>query len=543
MAEPARALSEDDVLDHVPVHVVWEITLACDLKCLHCGSRAGQRRPDELSTSECLDVVDQLARLGTREITLIGGEAYLRSDWTEIVRHIRSYGIYCGMQSGARNLTDDRMRAAVDAGLQGIGVSIDGLPETHDHVRGVPGSFDKAMDALHRAKSLGLNTSVNTVIGRQTYPQLPEIMDRIIEAGATHWQIQLMVAMGNAVDHDGLLMQPYQIPEFMDLLARLYCDGLERDLLIMAGNNIGYFGPYERFWRGYHDEYTHWSGCAAGQNVIGLEADGTVKGCPSLATVGFAGGNVRDLTLEDIWKNSEEIHFGRMRSVDDLWGFCRSCYYADVCRGGCTWTTHSLFGRPGNNPYCHHRALELQKLGLRERVVKKRDAPDASFAIGEFALVTEPNPDPDDAKEKMSGEPSSRVAAPPPAAPLNLVQIEIPGDETRSRQEQTSAACESASSREHHREGSANTRPFRVRDDYDPRSRGRIPTQLDLCRGCHCYIYDDEEICPHCGADVAEAAENYEQDEARRNALIKELERAIAETLARSQSTNAEVTS
>ena len=56
---------------------VWEITLACNLKCQHCGSRAGKRRPDELSTEECLDVVDQLARLGTREVTLIGGEAFL----------------------------------------------------------------------------------------------------------------------------------------------------------------------------------------------------------------------------------------------------------------------------------------------------------------------------------------------------------------------------------------------------------------------------------------------------------------------------------
>ena len=126
-----------------------------------------------------------------------------------------------------------------------------------------------------------------------------------------------------------------------------------------------------------------------GQTVLALEADGTVKGCPSLATVGFAGGNVRDLTLEDIWRSSKEIHFGRLRSVEDLWGFCRGCYYADVCRGGCTWTSHSLLGVPGNNPYCHYRATELEKSGLRERVVKIRDAARTSFAMGEFELITE----------------------------------------------------------------------------------------------------------------------------------------------------------
>ncbi len=170
-------------------------------------------------------------------------------------------------------------------------------------------------------------------------------MDTIIELGATHWQIQLTVAMGNAVDNDELLLQPYQLLELMPLLARLYKEGERRGLLMNVGNNIGYYGPYEHLWRGFGDERVHWNGCAAGQTVIALEADGTVKGCPSLATVGFAGGNVRDLSLEDIWRTSEAIHFGRLRSVDDLWGFCRTCYYADVCRGGCTWTSHSLLGK------------------------------------------------------------------------------------------------------------------------------------------------------------------------------------------------------
>ena len=76
-----------------------------------------------------------------------------------------------------------------------------------------------------------------------------------------------------------------------------------------------------------------------------------------LPTIGYAGGNVRELGLEEIWNSSSEIHFGRLRSVDDLWGFCRSCYYADVCRGGCTWTSHSLSGHLGNNPYCHYERL------------------------------------------------------------------------------------------------------------------------------------------------------------------------------------------
>src|SRR5262249_999271 len=122
------------------------------------------------------------------------------------------------------------------------------------------------------------------------------------------------------------------------------------------------------------------------------EADGSVKGCPSLATQGYSGGNVRERPLEEIWNTAPEIHFGRLRSESDLWGFCGTCYYADVCRGGCTWTADSLFGRCGNNPYCHHLALVLASRGLRERVIKKRDAPPLPFAIGEFELVVESIP-------------------------------------------------------------------------------------------------------------------------------------------------------
>src|SRR5258708_32171406 len=149
---PVRYLSSEDVRNFTPVHVVWEITLACDLKCHHCGSRAGHVRNDELSTEEALDLVRQFARLGTREITLIGGEAYLRHDWLQIIREIKSNGMLSTMQSGALHLNDLRLQQAAEAGLGAIGVSIDGLRDLHDRVRGVPGSFDAAFTALRNAR-------------------------------------------------------------------------------------------------------------------------------------------------------------------------------------------------------------------------------------------------------------------------------------------------------------------------------------------------------------------------------------------------------
>jgi Y-X(10)_GDL-associated radical SAM protein len=477
-----RQTTNDEIRRCVPVAVVWELTLTCNLKCQHCGSRAGRPRANELTTAEALDVVDQLARLGAREIGLIGGEAFLRRDWIQIVRRITSYGIRCGIQTGGRQLTNERIRQAADAGLSQIGVSIDGLEVLHDRTRGVPGSFRMAVDALHRAKAAGLEVTVNTSIGRDTLPDLPGILDIIADAGVTVWQTQIAVAMGNAVDNDHNLMQPYQLLELMPLLARLFHEGCKRGVYMDGGNNIGYFGPYERLWRPRGDERDHWGGCGAGQSVIALEADGTVKGCPSLATVGFAGGNVRDTTLEEIWSTRKEIHFARLRSVEDLWGFCRTCYYADVCRAGCTWTSHSLLGRAGNNPYCHYRALELEKRGLRERIAKLHDAPNKPFAIGEFEIILEPIP----GKEaQLSAHYSS------PRTP-HLVQIE--------------PTVPSA-------------------PDFIP--EGRVAPVLDLCRACQQYIYPHEQTCPHCGADVAQAAAAYEADARRRRELMASLSELI----------------
>ena len=71
--------------------------------------------------------------------------------------------------------------------------------------------------------------------------------------------------------------------------------------------------------------------------------------------------------LADIWRATPELAFNRARTVDDLWGFCRTCDFAAECLGGCTFTAHSILGRPGNNPYCHYRARVHAKRGLRER--------------------------------------------------------------------------------------------------------------------------------------------------------------------------------
>lgn len=465
-SSPVRYLSKDDILSHRPVHAVWEITLACDLRCRHCGSRAGRRRPEELTTEECLDVVRQLEDLGTREVTLIGGEAYLRKDWVSIIRAVADAGMLCTLQTGARSLTDQRIEEAADAGLGAVGISIDGLRDLHDGLRGVSGSFDLAVDALKRLRAHDITSSVNTQISAETLPQLRALMETFIALGVKNWQVQLTVAMGRATDNPELLMQPYQILELMPLLAEIYQEAAPRGLLLQIGNNVGYFGPYEGMLRGSGSEFVHWNSCPAGRVGLGIEADGTIKGCPSLPTSTYAGGNIRDLTLKEIWNYADELSFSRIKNRDELWGFCHTCYYAEVCIGGCSWTAHSLLGKRGNNPYCYHRALELAKLGQRERIVRQvKLAPGRSFDYGRFEIV----------RETLSAE------------IISSTEIE------RTEKIRVSASSDTI-------DGSTSNKL----------AKQRLPF-MELCRGCQRHILPETEECPHCGGNVRALADEYEE--------------------------------
>ncbi len=371
-----------------PIYAVWEITLRCDLACRHCGSRAGRSRPDELSTEEALDLVRQMAELGTKEVTLIGGEAYLRDDWTTIARAVRAHGMDCTMTTGGRGLTLERVLAAKEAGIRSVSVSVDGLEETHDSLRGVKGSFRSAFEAMANLKKGGIPFSANSQFGRKSIKDMPEVFDRLVAAGIHSWQTQITVAMGRAVDEPELLLEPYQMLEVLAMLARLKPVADANRVRIWPGNNIGYFGPYETLLRGTLPR-GHMASCGAGRSTLGIEADGSIKGCPSLPTLEYTGGNIRDVSLKDIWERSAPLRFTRDRTVEDLWGHCRDCYYNDTCRAGCSWTTHVLLGRPGNNPFCHHRALELLRKGRRERVIRLEAAPGEPFDHGLFDIVEE----------------------------------------------------------------------------------------------------------------------------------------------------------
>jgi radical SAM protein with 4Fe4S-binding SPASM domain len=267
-------------------------------------------------------------------------------------------------------------------------VSIDGLREAHDRVRALAGSFDAAMVAIRNLRDAGIQVYANTQINRWNVGELEAVFDVLVEQGVRAWLMQITTAMGRAGDETDLLLEPYQVLDVIPRLARLKQRAEALEIRVFPGNNIGYFGPHESVLRATMPDQ-HGGACGAGRLTLGLEANGDVKGCPSLPTADYVGGNVRDHSLREIWEQTAPLRFMRDRTVDDLWGFCRTCYYAEACLAGCNWTTHVLLGKTGNNPYCHHRALELLRQGKRERIVRTQPAEGMPFDYGRFEIVEE----------------------------------------------------------------------------------------------------------------------------------------------------------
>ena len=392
-----RVLRRLDITQEAhPAYVVWELTLKCDQRCTHCGSRAADARSNELTTAEALGVVTQLAAMRTRELALIGGEAYLHEGFLEIIAAIKAAGIRPSMTTGGRNITPALARSMADAGLYSVSVSFDGIGPTHDAIRASVGGFVAATGALDALKAAGIHTGSNTNVNRFNVAELEALYDHLRAHGIEGWQVQLTVPLGRAADRPEMLLQPWELLDLMPRLARLKERALADRIAFVPGNSIGYFGPEETLLRSVHKGgRDHWHGCMAGRFVLGIESDGSVKGCPSLQTSHYVGGHVRERSIQDIWDNTNELSFTRRRTVDDLWGYCRTCEFAEECMGGCSFTAHSLFGRPGNNPYCHFRARALAKQGLRERLVPRDRAPGLPFDNGLFDLVVEPLDAPD----------------------------------------------------------------------------------------------------------------------------------------------------
>lgn len=351
---------------YFPHTCVWELTLACNLHCKHCGSVAGSKRAAELSLDDCLRVAGELVAMGCQHITLIGGEPILFPGWHTLGRRLVDLGAQVNMISNGLVWSAEHVAQAKASGFCAVSFSVDGLEKEHDEVRS-RGSFAAVMRAIDLTVAGGMRAGVNTTVNRLNRHLLPQMRQLFLDHGVFGWQVQLATPSGNMGQHRDLLLPSedllWLVPQLADM-CRLPCPQLE----IFAGHNVGYFGKPESALRAADPALPFWLGCRAGCQIIGIESGGDVKGCLSLPSSvhgerRFVEGNLKHKSLREIWNRPGAFAYNRAFHEDQLVGFCRVCRFRDVCRGGCSWVAWARDGQ-GNQDCFYYQAIKHGRLDL-----------------------------------------------------------------------------------------------------------------------------------------------------------------------------------
>jgi radical SAM protein with 4Fe4S-binding SPASM domain len=374
-----RVLSEQCLADPMklyprasfrPRYVVWELTLRCNLRCAHCGSNAGTTRGRELTPEEALHLSNELGALGTERVTLLGGEPLLREDWEAITASLQRAGVRVNIISNGW-LTSDRdlVRRIRDAGLTTFALSVDGWGKRHDELRRREGSWARILESFAHASAVGgLSTGAVTTVTRLCMDHLEDLYQMLVDHGVRLWQLQVCTPQGRISRNDPLLPTADDLLRLADFILQKKA---ERKLRIDPADSVGYFGRWETdadFRSDMRGNPCFWRGCQAGCQVLGIDANGDIKGCLSLPSSErrFIEGNLREETLEAIWNKPGAFAYNREFRLDLLSGFCAECEYRGLCRAGCVSHAFCTSGDRGQNPNCLHRLSVERGAGTAE---------------------------------------------------------------------------------------------------------------------------------------------------------------------------------
>lgn len=329
---------------YIPISVVWETTLNCNMKCIHCGSSAGNIRRNELTTSEGLKLCNDLNKLGTRLITLMGGEPFLRKDWHIFAHHIRDLGINVTIMSNGLLIDEKIVSELRKIDPYAITISLDGgTANTHNSIRGVNTSFSRCMHSLDLLTEANLPTTIITTLHKRNLKELPIIRDIILNRGIA-WQVQMATPVGRF--QKSLMLSKDEFYSVALFIASMRKNYSVKELPIIGAHNFGYYSQILP-----NLQLLPWIGCQAGITAMGIQSDGGIQGCLSLPDI-FIEGNIREKSIFDIWNDPSSFSYNRNFSKNNLNGDCKNCKYGKRCRGGCLTVSTSLTGKKHSDPYC-----------------------------------------------------------------------------------------------------------------------------------------------------------------------------------------------
>lgn len=358
--EIARRMYDMQTSGYPLSQLFWECTQRCNFACIHCGSDCKvSSKIKDMPFEDFRKVLESIKResdVSKLTVNITGGEPLVRKDLEACGKAIYDMGIAWGIVTNGWLLTEDRLRGLLKAGIHGMTISLDGIGEVHDWMRGKEGAYKRAAEAISLvcrfnaaakeskpclgfsklAPSDAIAFDVVTCVNRRSLEQLNEIKELLVGFGVKHWRLFTIFPVGRATQYPELQMDREEFRRLMQFIKETRKEGL----IDAEYACEGFLGDYEG------DVRNNFFSCQAGITVGSVLADGSISACASIRS-DYTQGNIYDGDdFMDVWKNRFKPYRDRSWMYKDA---CRDCKYFRWCQGGAMHLRDS----DGNLIFCH----------------------------------------------------------------------------------------------------------------------------------------------------------------------------------------------
>jgi radical SAM enzyme (rSAM/lipoprotein system) len=326
-------------------YIFWECTLRCNLNCLHCGSDCKKESSVKDMPFEdfiaAIDDIKDIVQPNTTMIVFTGGEPLLRKDLELCGKQLYDRGFPWGIVSNGLQMNPARLESLLNAGMRAITISLDGLEDSHNWLRGNRNSFKNATKTIDLLSAIpDLKFDVVTCVNGKNFDELTSIKNLLLAYGVKEWRLFTIFPIGRAKQHKELQLSPVQFKQLFDFIS---AERKKDELLINYGCE-GFLGSYEGEVR---DNLFF---CRAGVNVASVLIDGSISACPNLRD-NYIQGNIYTDSFKEVWENRYEKYRNRNWLKT---GECEHCDKFRYCEGS---GLHLRDEKNGELLFCHYNRI------------------------------------------------------------------------------------------------------------------------------------------------------------------------------------------
>ena len=359
--------------------VIWNLIRRCNLACKHCyATSADIDFEGELSTDEVFAVMDDLKAFGVSVLILSGGEPLLRPDIFEISQHAKDMGFYVGLSTNGTLIDASNIEAIEGVGYDYVGVSLDGMRDTHDRFRRKQGAFDESINGIRLCHEAGIKIGLRFTLTQDNAAELPELLQLMRDEDIDKFYLSHLNYAGRGNRNRASDLHHQMTREAMDLMFETCWQdvkaGIKREFV--TGNNDA-DGVYLLQWarqhlpehvEALHRQLLRWGGNSSGVNIANIDNLGTVH--PDTMWWDYSIGNVRERPFSEIWQDTTDpLMAGLKATRRPLEGRCASCSHLAICGGNSRTRAWQLTGNPwAEDPGCYLSDEEIGVVDMPERV-------------------------------------------------------------------------------------------------------------------------------------------------------------------------------